>query len=83
MKEQKSNPGALIASIVIVIILVIGGYYSIKNKGLTPDVLPELDGVTSGLSTQSDSTELQDIEKDLQNTNIDAISADIQEEPVQ
>ena len=88
--EQKSN-GALIGSIIIIVILIIGGIYfwktSIKEKGLQDDMgpLPQQEqsqnpteqGAPSQATLNHTSDSTTDIESDVNSTNFDNLDSDI------
>lgn len=72
----KSN-NALIISVVVVAVLLIGGiYYSYRLKAKqemmeAQQMMDEKDGVETSLRMQSESDELKDIGADLDNTDTD------------
>mgnify|MGYP001564714180 CR=1 FL=1 len=68
MEPEKKSNGALIGSIIIIIILVLGGIYIWQSKNPLEEQLP-----VENVST-SDTDELNTLEKDLEgvDTNIDA-----------
>ena len=68
--EQKSN-GALIGSIIIIIILIIGGLYLYKTS--VKEKVGQVNQSTTVNPTTSNSDSTTDIETDLNNTNIDNI----------
>lgn len=81
MPEEKTSTGSIIGIIVIVLVLAFGAYYFFKqvpmpaeNEVLSPS---EVAGDTSlsGLTTQGTSTELGDIQKDLDATNLTGLDA--------
>lgn len=87
MPEEKKSVGSTISIIVIVFILAFGAYYFLRQvpreEGfgtlLTPSEVRN-DATISNLSTQGTSTNLADIQKDLDATdlsNLDAGLSDI------
>lgn len=80
MPEEKKPVGAIISIIVIVLILAFGAYYFMKQvpAGTTDSLTPaetQADQAISALSTQGTSTELADIQKDLDATNLTGLDA--------
>ncbi len=73
--EQKSGKGPLIAVIIILILIVIGSLYFLKQRNsqmkYTPQIQSESDEVTASLKAQSSSDELDSIEADLKSSNYD------------
>lgn len=88
IEPHKKSYGALIAVIVILLVIVVGGLYFLGQRmNQTPYNLPEdnSDQVTASLRNQSKSDDLQSIQADLDNTNLDdldqgaaALEADMQ-----
>lgn len=79
--EGKSPTGSIAGIVVIVLVLTIGAYYFLRqvptapeNENLSPAEIQE-DSSLSALSTQGTSTELVDIQKDLDATNLSGIDA--------
>lgn len=72
MDSQKKSSGPLIAVIIILALIVIGGLYFLKEK-MSRDtyIAPQEDSVTQDLGTQSNSDDLNSIEADLNATVID------------
>lgn len=86
--EGKKSAGPAMSIVIIVIVLALGAYYFLKqvpveeglNALLTPAEM-QADATLSGLSAQGTSTELSDIQKDLDATdlsNLDAGLSDIE-----
>ncbi len=84
-QHKKESKGALIGSVIIVLVLLIGGGFLIKatklnyeqaqkNAELQNQIDNPIDGATELLKSQSDSDEIDSIEKDLNDTQLDAIS---------
>ena len=88
MPEEKKPVGSIISIIIIVLVLVLGAYYFLRQvpveEGLEALLTPaevQNDTAISALSTQGASTELADIQKDLDATdfsNLDAGLRDIE-----
>lgn len=76
-KYNKGNTGALVASIIIVLVLLVSAYYAIKERPLKPETAVPMADDIQLLETQSTSTELFDIETDLNNTNLDNLGSDL------
>lgn len=86
--EGKKSVGPAMSIVIIVIILALGAYYFLKQvpveEGLEALLTPaemQADVNLSGLSAQGTSTELSDIQKDLDATdlsNLDAGLSDIE-----
>lgn len=70
--EAKSGgTGALIGAIIIIVLLVIGGWYFIGNR--IEKIQEQKANTPVGDITTGDSTEIEDIEQDIKNLNIDAL----------
>ena len=75
MEPVKKSYGALIAVIVILVLIVIGGLYflgqRVNNSAYINNAssTQESDSVTASLQTQSSSDDLQSIQKDLDSTD--------------
>jgi len=74
---EKKSAGPLIAVIVILVLIIVGGLYFLKTRSSQPvyvaPVEATVDQVTKSLDTQSNSDELNSIEADINATNIDNI----------
>ena len=71
-QTQKKSVGPLIAVIVILAIIVIGGLYFLKERSSQKVFVPtENDAITESLNQQGSSDDLNSIEADLNATNID------------
>ena len=70
-QENKSSVGPLIAVIIILALIVVGGLYFLKQRANQPVYVPapQTDSVTTSLNTQSSSDDLNSIEKDLNATD--------------
>lgn len=80
--KKDGSVGPTIGSVIVILIIIIGGFYfwnSIINKNVTEDVNEQTQGdeQTMQLEAQSDSTEINDIEKDLMDTNLDNLEEGI------
>jgi len=77
MNSQKDSKGALIGSIIVVILLIIGGIYMFKNTKVDYDDNTNTpDEVVVDLNDQGTSTDLDAISEDLNNTNLDNLVPD-------
>jgi len=74
-EKNKTGSGPLIASIIIVLVIILGGIYSFTERPLKPQM--ETNGLIEQLQTQSASTELDAIEIDTLNTDLEEIDADL------
>lgn len=81
--SQEGGSGPIVGSIIIILIIVLGGWYFLSQKtavddGMTGDeIRQEQDDVTLNLGTQGSTDEIDDIEEDLENTNLDDLDADL------
>lgn len=73
---KKGNMGPLIASIIVIIVLIISGVYAMKERPLKSEVELTNDDIQA-LETQDTSTEIVDIEKDLNASNFDDLGLDL------
>lgn len=80
--EEKKSVGAIVSIIIIVFVLAFGAYYFLKQVPVESEnesrLVPsetQVDTTISNLSTQGTSTELSDIEKDLNATDLTGIDA--------
>lgn len=76
--EKKSSVGPLIAVIVILALIVIGGLYFFQMRSSQNTFVPEMpveqpDAITESLNEQSDSDDLNSIEADLNATDLDSL----------
>jgi hypothetical protein len=72
--EEKKSKGPLVAVIIILALIIIGGLYFLKQRASQPVYTPQTtDSITESLNTQSSSDDLNSIEADLNSTNIDNI----------
>ena len=71
-QPAKKSIGPLIAVIVILALIVIGGLYFLKQRASQPVYVPTTtsDSITESLNTQSSSDDLNSIEADLNATDI-------------
>jgi hypothetical protein len=73
---EKKPVGPLIAVIIILALIIIGGLYFLKersNKTYVPPPVEVGDNVTASLKQQSASDDLNTIEADLNATNLDSL----------
>lgn len=77
MEPHKKSYGPLIAVVVILFIIIIGGLYFLGQRigqKPYPDMQNgEIDSITASLNAQSNSDDLSSIEADLNATNIDNV----------
>lgn len=75
--ENKSSMGPLIAVIIILALIIVGGLYFLKERSsqqpYIPPAAPAGDSVTESLNQQGSSDELNSIEADLNATNLDSL----------
>lgn len=80
MPEEKKPAGAIISIIVIVLVIALGAYYFLKQVplseegALTPSET-QSDASISNLSTQGTSSDIVDIQKDLDATNLNNLDS--------
>lgn len=80
---EKKSTGAIISIIVIVLVLAFGAYYFLKQVPATQgptgstsgEATQQADALTATLSTQGTSTDIADIKKDMDATNLSGIDA--------
>ena len=82
-EPAKKSMGPLIAVIVILVLIVIGGLYFLKIRSSQESYIPatQNDSITESLKTQGSSDNLDSIEADLNATNLDNLdqgTADIE-----
>lgn len=76
MNKNKGNIGPLVASILIVVVLLISGLYTLKNRPLKVETIEEpINNEIMVLDTQGTSTELEDIEEDLNLTDLEDLGS--------
>ncbi|MDO8604047.1 MAG: hypothetical protein Q7K40_01410 [bacterium] len=81
MPTEKKSTGATISIIVIVLVLAFGAYYFLKqvpagmDNGAVTESELQNDQVANALSTQGSSTDIADIQKDLDATDFSGIDA--------
>ena len=81
MGSEPKSHGALIGSIIVVAVLIVGGVYYFnaaktqisKDEAVAQQSQAQADAQVRALSTQNTSDAVADIDADLKNTNIDAI----------
>lgn len=78
--EAKKPVGAIISIIIIVLLLALGAFYSLRQVPIAPETGEALtpaelqaDTTVSSLSAQGTSTDLGDIEKDLNATDFSGV----------
>lgn len=83
MPEEKKPTGAIISITVIVLVIVLGAYYFLKqvplpaeeSAGTPASATEQTDTTVSALSAQGTSTDIVDIQKDLNATNLSGLDA--------
>jgi hypothetical protein len=76
--NEKSGVGPIIGSIIVIVLIVLGGLYFWGQKLQTEEPIdPERDSLTSELSEQSDSDEITEIDEDLDSTELDSLDEDL------
>lgn len=71
---NKRSMGPLIAVIIILALIIIGGLYFLRARSVQPTYVPpapETDSITDSLNKQSSSDDLNSIEADLNATDLD------------
>ncbi|MCK5096102.1 MAG: hypothetical protein KAR24_01975 [Candidatus Pacebacteria bacterium] len=89
--QREMSMGAVLGSIVVVIILLVAAFYLWGNRADAPDTLPideptttaeevlgETDPQTESLKEQSSSDELDSIEADLEDTDLDDLIQELE-----
>ncbi|OHA84616.1 MAG: hypothetical protein A2408_03135 [Candidatus Yonathbacteria bacterium RIFOXYC1_FULL_52_10] len=80
--EKSGGIGPIVGVIIVVVLLIIGGVYYYMNMqgvaGPAMEVPTGADPTAEVLRQQSDSTNVADIEADLNSTNLDVLVEDIQ-----
>lgn len=78
VSEEKKPIGSIISIVVIVLVLALGAYYFLRQvptpASLTSDEI-QADTTISALSEQGTSTDISDIQKDLDATDLSGIEA--------
>lgn len=71
-QAEKKSMGPLIAAIIILALIIIGGLYFLKTRSSQPVYTPTPtgDSITESLNTQSSSDSLNSIEADLNATDL-------------
>jgi uncharacterized protein HemX len=76
-QPEKKSMGPLVAVIVILALIIIGGLYFLKQRSNQQVYVPveqeQKDAVTESLNQQGSSDELNSIESDLNTTNVDSL----------
>lgn len=83
--EAKEGNGALIGTIIVILVIILGGIYVLflKPEATTPNNieinggLNSEDSVVNELSQQGESAELSEIEADLNSTNLEDLDTDL------
>lgn len=82
--KTEGSKGALIGSIIIVVLIIGVGAYMFLNRPVVDDVSPDEilnaeDNSLDSLDSQSESDELTDIEADVNDTNLDDLDAELED----
>lgn len=77
--SSKKSSGPLVAVIIILALIIIGGLYFLKEK-MSRDTytVPQEDNITENLNLQDDTDDLESIEADLNATNIDDLDQGVE-----
>jgi hypothetical protein len=72
-RMEKKSVGPLIAVITILVLIIVGGLYFLKERSSQPAYVPteQGDAITESLNQQDSSDDLNSIEADLNATNLD------------
>lgn len=77
-EKGEGSFGPLVAIIIIVIILILGGlYFWGQRADISEPIIPADDTIVETLETQSTSDEIVDIDADLEATDLDNLDADL------
>lgn len=76
INNEKKSIGPLVAVIIILTLIIIGGLYFLKlrssqNNFAPKDPVPVTDQITNSLMRQGNSDDLDSIERDLNNSNFE------------
>lgn len=77
IKKPTGSVGPMIGSLIVIIIITIGGFYFWNSISERLNKESVIDAQVEELGTQSDSDEIEDIEADLQNTNFDDLDTEL------
>ncbi|MFT5179885.1 MAG: hypothetical protein ACI9GH_000254 [Candidatus Paceibacteria bacterium] len=81
--EKEGSVGPVVASVIIIILIIIGGLYFwgsvLKEQGYSPEEYIDVneDSQIKDLTTQSSSDEISDIESDLNGTDLDNLDDEL------
>jgi len=80
--EENGGLGATIGSVIVIVVLILGGFYlwSQKNaniEALLDEPLPESDETLTALQAQSTSDNIESIENDLNATDLENLDAEL------
>lgn len=85
--QEKKSIGPLIAVIIILALIVVGGLYFLNERSSNRYVAPEInqgeDPVVESLEIQNGSDELESIEADLEATNLSGLDSEDMEAEIQ
>ncbi len=72
VRESENGVGGIIGAVIIIVVILIGGWYFIFNR---EDRIEKTDEVIT--TPISDSTEIADIEVELESLNLDVLDNDL------
>lgn len=83
MPEEKKSTSAVVSIIVIVLVIALGAYYFLKQvplpaeepAGAPASAVEQADATASALSAQGTSTDITDIQKDVNATDLKNLDA--------
>ncbi len=73
-ENNKKGVGPIIGSIIIILVIAIGGIYYLKN---TKDKITENKPIDNSTTTLGTSTEISDIQNDLDGTDVDNLDKEL------
>ncbi len=79
-EQQTNSNGALVGSIVIIIILILGGLYLLKTNMDKEPVVPTTEDTTTGTETQTQSnttTDTTEVEAELNTMDLESLDSEI------
>lgn len=76
MEPDKKSNGALLGSVVIIIILVIGGIYIFKKSAVNPAYI-EINNDTNQILTPEDTSSSTEIEAELNSIDLESLDSEL------
>lgn len=73
-RSNEGSAGPIIGTIIILVVIVLGGLYFWGQRG------DDVDGTVESINVQSESDEIVDIEADLEDTDLDNLDLEVDEE---